>query len=33
MRHVWLKVNYLIAIGVAMMGWLCFIVWAVGRFF
>jgi hypothetical protein len=28
MRYTWMKTNYLIAIGVTTVGWVCLIVWA-----
>jgi hypothetical protein len=30
--HVWLKVNYLIAVAIATIGWLFLIVWVVRQF-
>jgi hypothetical protein len=29
MRQAWMRVNYLVAIGIATIGWLCFIGWIV----
>ena len=29
MRYAWMRVNYLIAIAIATIGWLCFISWIV----
>jgi hypothetical protein len=33
MRQTWMKLNYVVAIGVATIGWLCFIGWMVTNFF
>jgi hypothetical protein len=31
-RHQWLKVNYVVAVVIAMIGWLFLIVWIVRQF-
>jgi len=33
MRQAWMRVNYLIAIAIATIGWLCFIGWVVRKVF